>query len=135
MGYTKAMDKSIITYYNDTKHAIDALDNKKDSSWRTKAEELYYYHVDRVRDFQHERLIHLLVTFFFSALLIISISGLLWAGSTAATTGITLTYLFAAAGLILFITVLFYVRHYYQLENGTQKLYPLTERLRDLIRS
>jgi hypothetical protein len=128
------MDKSITTYFRDTKLAIENLEDDKSKIARSKAEELYYYHVDRVRDFQHERLIHLLVTFFFSALLVIAIVGLLWTGSVTINSGITLTYLFAGAGLILFITVLFYVRHYYQLENGVQKLYPLTERLRDLIR-
>jgi hypothetical protein len=125
------MDKSIITYYTDTQRAIEVLEEKKS---RSKAEELYYYHVDRVRDFQHERLVHLLVTFFFSALLIMAIVGLLWVGSSAIASELLLTYLFAGAGLILFITVLFYVRHYYQLENGVQKMYSLTERLRDLIR-
>lgn len=128
------MDKSITTYYRDTKHAIENLEDDKSKIARSKAEELYYYHVDRVRDFQHERLIHLLVTFFFSLLLILAIIGLLWTGSASINSGIVLTYLFAGAGLILFITVLLYVRHYYQLENGVQKLYPLTERLRDLIR-
>jgi hypothetical protein len=32
--------------------------------------QLFKYHIRRVRDFQHERLIHLLVTLFFALLLI-----------------------------------------------------------------
>ncbi|HEY8886141.1 MAG TPA: hypothetical protein VIM31_01425 [Candidatus Microsaccharimonas sp.] len=128
------MDKSITSYYAETKRTIESLEDSKDKTARSKAEELYYYHVERVRDFQHERLVHLLVTFFFSGLLIMAIIGLLWVASIDVTSGVLLTYLFAGAGLILFITVLFYVRHYYQLENGVQKLYPLSERLRELIR-
>ncbi|MDB5180205.1 MAG: hypothetical protein JWN12_837 [Candidatus Saccharibacteria bacterium] len=128
------MYKSIVSYYNETKHAIEALEDMKDKASRSKAEELYYYHIDRVHDFQHERHIHLLVTFFFSSLLVMAIVGLLWVESIDITSGLLLIYLFAGAGLILFITVLFYVRHYYQLENGVQKLYPLTERLRELLR-
>ena len=125
------MDKSIAHYYIEANQAVEELEKSKSHS---KAEELYYYHIDRVRDFQHERLIHLLVTFFFAALLIASIVGLLWVSSIEVSSSLLLTYLFAGAGLLLFVTVLFYVRHYYQLENGTQKLYAITERLRDLIK-
>jgi fatty acid desaturase len=112
------------------KEAIEKLDGKKSHD---EAEALYYYHMDRVRDFQHERLIHLLVTFFFSGLLLLSIVGLLWVSSTTLTSVLTLTLLFGGAGLILFVTVLFYVRYYYQLENGVQRLYTLTDQLRQLI--
>jgi len=125
------MDKSIAHYYSEANQAVKELEKSK---LHSKAEELYYYHIDRVRDFQHERLIHLLVTFFFAALLITSIVGLLWVSSIEVSSSLLLTYLFAGAGLLLFATVLFYVRHYYQLENGTQKLYAITERLRELLK-
>lgn len=125
------MDKSITAYYNDTRRMIDMLEDKKS---RSKAEELYFYHIERVRDFQHERFIHLLVTFFFSGLLILSIFGLLWTAGIDLSSGLILTYLFGGAGVLLFVTVLFYIRHYYRLENGVQKLYILTERLSNLVR-
>ena len=125
------MDKSITIHYDEMKQAIDSLDGKKS---RSEAEDLYLYHIDRVRDFQHERLIHLLVTFFFSGLLILFIVGLLWVSSITISSGYILAILFGGAGLILFVTVLFYVRYYYRLENGVQKLYILTEQLRRLIR-
>lgn len=88
--------------------------------------QLLKYHIRRVRDFQHERLIHLLVTFFFAFLLIgtfvawlaLPFSPLFW----------PLSFLLA----ILFVLELAYIRHYYQLENGVQSLYELTEKLRDL---
>jgi hypothetical protein len=39
----------------------------------------------------------------------------------------------SAIGLILLITDLFYIRHYYRLENGTAKLYIATNRLYALL--
>lgn len=84
---------------------------------------LLKYHIRRVRDFQHERLIHLLVTFFFAALLICSI--LIWLTVQLA----TLFWLMGALVALLLVLELAYIRHYYQLENGVQSLYELTEQL------
>lgn len=84
---------------------------------------LLKYHVKRVRDFQHERLIHLLVTFFFSFLflgsciMLVSLSSML------------LFWPLTALVLILCVLEIAYIRHYYQLENGVQSLYELTEKL------
>jgi hypothetical protein len=122
------MDKSLTVYYNSTKKAIDNLEEK---SSRVDAKVLYRYHIERVRDFQHERLIHLLVTLFFSGLLIVSVVGILWISSITIDSAIALLVLFTAIAVILFVTVLFYIRHYYRLENGVQKLYTLTERLQE----
>lgn len=86
-------------------------------------EVLYKYHIDRVRDFQHERLIHLLVTLFFGFLLLISLAAFLL---------VTINELCLTLGIltvILFILELAYIRHYYRLENGVQSLYKLTEKL------
>lgn len=91
-------------------------------------------HVIRVRDFQHERLIHLLVTFFFGGLLLLSIAGGLFVLTIAAEpSGPMLNLLAWLLCPILFVTELFYVRHYYKLENGTQALYKLTDRLRVIL--
>jgi len=125
------MDKSIAIHFDEMQRAIDNLEGKKS---RAEAEDLYLYHIDRVHDFQHERLIHLLVTFFFSGLLILSIIGLLWVSSMTITSGFVLAVLFGGSGAILFVTVLFYVRYYYRLENGVQKLYGVTDQLRQLMR-
>lgn len=85
--------------------------------------QLLKYHVKRVRDFQHERLIHLLVTFFFASLLICSI--IVWLTVQIP----TLFWLLAIFVTILFVLELAYIQHYYQLENGVQSLYELTEKL------
>lgn len=88
----------------------------------TEREHLAAYHNRRVRDFQHERLIHLLVTFFFGLLLLISIAALCVAPADA------LLPLGVLSALLLMLE-LAYIRHYYQLENGVQSLYKLSEQL------
>ena len=93
--------------------------------------ELIEYHKTMTAQFQHERLIHLIVTLFFALFMIIFFIffGILettltkngWADLICACVGVV-------AG-ILVITTLFYVRHYYRLENGIQKLEEITRKL------
>lgn len=85
--------------------------------------QLLKYHVKRVRDFQHERLIHLLVTFFFGTLFIAAL--LAWAYMPPAGN----PWPFYLLLVILTVLEAAYIRHYYQLENGVQSLYELTEKL------
>ena len=77
------------------------------------------HHDRRVRDFQHERLIHLLVTLFVALFALLSIGGFLLLPSLA--TG-------ALAALLLALTS-GYLLHYYRLENGVQRLYGLSVQL------
>jgi len=93
-----------------------------------KAEVLHRYHVEKVTNFQHERLIHLIVTFFFAGLLMLSLAGLFMALSTCDLYSL-MVILTGVLSLILLVTELLYVRHYYSLENGVQKLYLLSDRL------
>lgn len=69
--------------------------------------------------FQHERLVHLIVTVIFALLTILAIVGTLIAPQPA---------LFI---LIVFLLILLipYIRHYYILENGVQKLYQYYDKL------
>ena len=85
--------------------------------------QLFKYHTKRVRDFQHERLIHLLVTFYFGALLIGAVIAWLYLQAPG------IPWPFYGILTILFILEAAYIRHYYQLENGVQSLYELTEKL------
>lgn len=85
--------------------------------------QLLKYHVKRVRDFQHERLIHLLVTFFFT-FLFLGACVILMSFAT-----MLLFWPLTALVLILSVLEIAYIRHYYQLENGVQSLYELTEKL------
>ena len=83
--------------------------------------QLAAFHARRIAEFQHERLVHLLVTMFFACLLFAAV-GLFFAVIPA---GLLLSVLMGVLTLILFVLELFYIRHYY-LENGTQRLYRLT---------
>ena len=86
------------------------------------------YHKEMVEDFQRERLIHLLVTFFFGFLTIVALTAL---GVSFGLYGFILEMipLYVLAG-ILTILEFFYVKHYYFLENHIQGLYKYTKKLR-----
>ena len=70
-------------------------------------------HLQQIAFFQHERLIHLLVTLTF--------------GVCALGMGLVLCLAFSPAALLLFALLLCllipYIFHYYLLENGVQKMY------------
>lgn len=77
------------------------------------------FHYRRVADFQHERLIHLLVTLFVALFALLAI-GLQIFHPSRATIALALLLL-ALTGAYLF--------HYFRLENGVQRLYPLSRAL------
>lgn len=87
------------------------------------------YHQAVVRDLQHERLIHLIVTLFFALLFVASTVGFVLVSGSGI---ITLVYGMGALVVLLLITEIAYVRHYYLLENGVQRLYDYTDRLHEL---
>ena len=63
--------------------------------------------------FQHERLVHLIVTLTVAVLTLLAVLGALaWPG----------IYLFILLGLLVLLLIP-YIIHYYILENGVQKLY------------
>lgn len=68
-------------------------------------------HLVKIQFFQHERLIHLLVTLFYVAfVLFFLVASFFFIG-------------FLLVFYILLIFLLFYVLHYFRLENGVQYLY------------
>ena len=99
---------------------------KKESKHPSK--ELIEFHLTQVQHFQHERLIHLIVTMFFALfMLIVFVLFIALALTLGSDLGSKL--ILGCTGLILLILLivtLFYVRHYYQLENGTQELQDYT---------
>jgi hypothetical protein len=98
---------------------IEALLEAGDAS--TDWEAVLAEHLDQIAFFQHERLVHLLVTLAFA---------LMELGATACC---LLTHELAALALMLLFLVLLvpYIVHYYHLENGTQALYGHYDRLRE----
>lgn len=76
----------------------------------------------KISFFQHERLIHLIVTFFFALFLLIEIYALF-----------TLPFSYAPVCgvlvLLFFVLVVAYVFHYYFLENSVQQMYKMRDEI------
>lgn len=78
--------------------------------------------------FQHERLVHLLVTLFYGLIFWISIMVEL----VLLNIGYNLLYIntgLLAVNVILLIVLIFYIFHYFFLENSVQKLYKLDKEI------
>jgi hypothetical protein len=86
------------------------------------------HHREQTRNFQHERLVHLLVTFFFGGLLVAALAAFGVYLAAGDPDGWTLGGL-AALCLVLAGLEAAYIGHYYRLENNVQALYGLTARL------
>lgn len=67
----------------------------------------------QIQFFQHERLIHLIVTVLFALLTVLSILAFLALEQIG----------LLALSILLLVLLVPYIRHYYILENGVQKLY------------
>jgi uncharacterized membrane protein len=98
------------------KYVKDQLNNKNcNYIW------LQEYFKAQIQFISHERLIHLIVTLFFSLLLLASII----------ITFICLSNLLYCLTIILLILVLFYIVHYYRLENGIQSWYLIYNKIEE----
>ena len=81
-----------------------------------------------VQNFQHERLIHLIVTLFFSGIALVLLGFLAY---DIAYYGFALELLpFYVLTIIVVILSGFYIKHYYFLENHVQGLYKYNKILR-----
>ena len=74
------------------------------------------HHDRRVREFQHERLIHLIVTMSTALFMLLTVGWALAQPSVGA----------AAMAVLLVALTAAYLVHYYRLENGVQRLYRLS---------
>lgn len=79
-------------------------------------------HIIKISFFQHERLIHLLVTLFYGLFLFVSILIFIK------------VWLFVIIVYILLIILLFYVRHYFFLENNIQYMYKQYDEMKKLVK-
>lgn len=94
---------------------IKEIDNKLENNKNSKS--LKEEHLVKINFFQHERLIHLIVTLSFALLTLVSIL-------------ISKYYCsFIFITIVLLICLVFYIVHYYYLENGVQYLYKQYERM------
>ena len=100
------MEQRILTY---RKYMDELLKSTDDKDWK----QILKSHLIQIGFFQHERLIHLIVTVLFAIGSFLSIFVFLFQFS------------FFLLALIILLLVLFvpYIRHYYILENEVQKMY------------
>ena len=93
--------------YNYIKYIDDLLNDNKKVNYKKLKED----HLIKIKFFQHERLIHLLVTLFYAlfSIIFIFLSVKFW--------------IFFVITIMLLIFLIFYVIHYFRLENGVQYLY------------
>ena len=97
------MKKYLSTYYKEMEEKL------KEKEFFSKKE--IEDHLTKIQFFQHERLIHLLVTLFYALFTILSFF-----------LGLLHPFLLIIS-LLLMIFLLFYVVHYFFLENSVQALY------------
>lgn len=107
------MKKQILTYLSEIKAVLEA--NSPDTDW----EEAAGRHLTKIGFYQHERLIHLIVTVLFALLEVISVA-------TAVVTNFIGMLVLSVALLILLVP---YIGHYYFLENSVQELYLLYDQI------
>lgn len=121
MCYNEGMEKKL--------HEYEKQIEKKEKETTSPAEraKLAEYHKEMLANFQHERLIHLIVTLFFAMISVTFLFITAWAG-VAYNFGKELLPLYILTALLTILTG-FYVRHYYVLENHIQGLYKYTEKL------
>ena len=102
-------------YLNDyIKEIDDLLDSNKKIT-----DDVIQKHLIKIGFFQHERLIHLLVTLFFGLLFIIFMA-----------LG-TIHYLIFVTAIIVLVLLMFYIVHYFRLENGVQYLYEQYDKMNE----
>lgn len=106
------MEERILSY---RKYIDELLQKEEHLDWRKIAAE----HLVQIGFFQHERLIHLIVTVTFALLEMMSICMTLMSFS-----------LFLGLLTVLILVLLIpYIRHYYILENEVQKMYGQYDRM------
>lgn len=134
------MDKNIKEHMAFVDQKINELEKeltKSDdkSATKQKIRDLNDYQKTAVGNFQHERHIHLLVTLFFAALMLLTagVSVILSILGSSYSIYNTLNILVLAIFAIIFIIEIFYILYYFKLENGTQKLYEISKKIYNLL--
>lgn len=107
------MKRRILTYMQQIDELLQAP--PEDTDWDKAIEN----HLTQIRFFQHERLIHLIVTVLFALMTTSVVVGL-----------VSSSNIWLAILLIPLLILLFpYINHYYLLENGVQKMYEQYDRM------
>ena len=110
------MKERILNYRNRIDNLISINSNETD--WDKVIKE----HLIQIGFFQHERLIHWLVTMLFALLTFMAVGVYLITGAV---------YVLALIGILL-VLLIPYIMHYYLLEKETQKMYVQYDRMLEL---
>jgi Flp pilus assembly protein TadB len=97
-----------------------------------RARDLSAYHARETRNFQHERLVHLLVTLFFGVILVGCFAAIIVLAGVPAEVAPSVAGVFVLTMVVL-VLEMFYAGHYYRLENAVQRLYTLDREIAHLI--
>ena len=104
------MEKRILAY----RKRIDELLQQNNVNWAKVMEE----HLTQIAFFQHERLVHLIVTVTFAILEVLSMIGtVILAAMEQGNIALSIMT------ILLLVLLIPYIRHYYILENEVQKMY------------
>ena len=112
------MKKRILTY---RKYIDFLLASDKQSDWKYIKQE----HITQVAFFQHERLVHLIVTVTFAVLELLTVCAYVIVGALDSTLSFPLLIL----ALLIIVLLIPYIKHYYLLENEVQKMYVQYDRM------
>ena len=93
-------------------------------------EKLFWYHTEMVKNFQHEREIHLFIMLFFIWITFILLGMTIIIAMLGISLPLELLILLGVLDVIMAGLSIAYVRHYYFLENHVQKLYDWFEKLK-----
>jgi hypothetical protein len=106
------MEREKMTEYltNYMKYVQERLEKCTDSA---ELDEIMAEHLDKIAFMQHERIVHFLVTMLFALILTVFIAVLVF------TTNIPVLILVT----MILVLLMFYIKHYYFLENTVQKMY------------
>ena len=114
------MKKRILSY----RQKVDALLAHPDTISPDRWSDILQEHLIQIGFFQHERLVHLIVTVTFAILTLISIVAALMLCNPA-------LYVLT---LLLVVLLIPYIMHYYTLENEVQKMYGQYDRILEHMR-
>lgn len=102
------------------KEHIDLIDNYIKDKKHTDIGNVMDNHLRKISFFQHERLIHLLVTLFYALITLLFLALTI------------VSYIFVPIVIIVMIFLILYIYHYFYLENGVQYMYKQYDKLKGL---
>lgn len=123
LAYIKYMNELLDRFEAEQKAKKDSGEPEEVEEIRVKLEKIKTEHLTQIAFFQHERLIHLIVTVLFAILEFLALFMCMMVPSIG-------TMLLTFAVLMLLVP---YIRHYYLLENEVQRMYTQYDRLQALI--